>query len=99
MARWKLSLKPTRCFQSQFGDRAAALSLHSPGRALFPFAQSVAARQAADLTKSGIMVGLGEAREEVMQVMDDMRSADIDFSSPSGNICSRPANMPRLISF
>lgn len=30
-------------------------------------------------TKSGIMVGLGEAREEVMQVMDDMRTADIDF--------------------
>ena len=30
-------------------------------------------------TKSGIMVGLGETREEVMQVMDDMRSADIDF--------------------
>ncbi|WP_395685542.1 lipoyl synthase [Aestuariivirga sp.] len=30
-------------------------------------------------TKSGIMVGLGEIREQVMQVMDDMRSADIDF--------------------
>ena len=30
-------------------------------------------------TKSGIMVGLGEAREEVLQVMDDMRSAGIDF--------------------
>lgn len=30
-------------------------------------------------TKSGIMVGLGEAREEVLQVMDDMRSAAIDF--------------------
>jgi len=30
-------------------------------------------------TKSGIMVGLGEAREEVMQVMDDMRSAGVDF--------------------
>lgn len=30
-------------------------------------------------TKSGIMVGLGETREEVMQVMDDMRSANIDF--------------------
>ncbi|MFZ3034389.1 MAG: lipoyl synthase [Parvibaculum sp.] len=30
-------------------------------------------------TKSGIMVGLGETREEVQQVMDDMRSADIDF--------------------
>ena len=30
-------------------------------------------------TKSGIMVGLGEAREELLQVMDDMRSASIDF--------------------
>jgi lipoyl synthase len=30
-------------------------------------------------TKSGIMVGLGEEREEVLQVMDDMRSASIDF--------------------
>ena len=30
-------------------------------------------------TKSGIMVGLGETRDEVMQVMDDMRSAGIDF--------------------
>ena len=30
-------------------------------------------------TKSGIMVGLGESREEVLQVMDDMRSASIDF--------------------
>lgn len=30
-------------------------------------------------TKSGIMVGLGEEREEVLQVMDDMRSADVDF--------------------
>ena len=30
-------------------------------------------------TKSGLMVGLGEQRLEVHQVMDDMRSADIDF--------------------
>ncbi len=30
-------------------------------------------------TKSGIMVGLGEARNEVQQVMDDLRSADVDF--------------------
>ncbi len=30
-------------------------------------------------TKSGIMVGLGESKEEVRQVMDDMRDADIDF--------------------
>ena len=30
-------------------------------------------------TKSGIMVGLGESKEEVMQVMDDLRAADVDF--------------------
>ncbi len=30
-------------------------------------------------TKSGLMVGLGEKKEEILQVMDDMRSADIDF--------------------
>jgi lipoic acid synthetase len=30
-------------------------------------------------TKSGIMVGLGEGREEVLQVMDDLRAADVDF--------------------
>jgi lipoic acid synthetase len=30
-------------------------------------------------TKSGLMVGLGESKEEVMQVMDDMRSAGVDF--------------------
>ena len=30
-------------------------------------------------TKSGIMVGLGESQSEIYQVMDDMRSADIDF--------------------
>jgi lipoic acid synthetase len=30
-------------------------------------------------TKSGLMVGLGEEREEILQVMDDMRSAQVDF--------------------
>ena len=30
-------------------------------------------------TKSGIMVGLGEQRDEVLQVMDDLRAADVDF--------------------
>ncbi len=30
-------------------------------------------------TKSGIMVGLGEMKEEVLQVMDDMRAANVDF--------------------
>jgi len=30
-------------------------------------------------TKSGIMVGLGEERNEILQLMDDLRSADVDF--------------------
>ena len=30
-------------------------------------------------TKSGLMVGLGETRAEIMQVMDDLRIADVDF--------------------
>ncbi|HEV2504053.1 MAG TPA: lipoyl synthase [Mesorhizobium sp.] len=30
-------------------------------------------------TKSGIMVGLGEERHEILQLMDDLRSADVDF--------------------
>ena len=30
-------------------------------------------------TKSGIMVGLGEEKQGVQQVMDDMRAADVDF--------------------
>ena len=33
----------------------------------------------ATFTKSGLMVGLGETREEVMQVMDDLRAANVDF--------------------
>ncbi|WP_442753704.1 lipoyl synthase [Methylocystis sp. JAN1] len=30
-------------------------------------------------TKSGLMLGLGETRNEIMQVMDDMRAAEVDF--------------------
>ncbi len=41
--------------------------------------QSVKERDPTQFTKSGLMVGLGETREEVMQVMDDMRSANVDF--------------------
>lgn len=41
--------------------------------------ERVKERDPNQFTKSGLMVGLGETKEEVMQVMDDMRSADIDF--------------------
>ncbi|MGF1543617.1 MAG: lipoyl synthase [Parvularculaceae bacterium] len=41
--------------------------------------ERVKERDPQQFTKSGLMVGLGESREEVMQVMDDMRSAGVDF--------------------
>lgn len=41
--------------------------------------EKVKERDPSQFTKSGLMVGLGESKEEVMQVMDDMRSAGIDF--------------------
>jgi lipoic acid synthetase len=45
-------------------------------------------------TKSGIMVGLGEAREEVMQVMDDMRSAGVDFITIGQYLQPSPRHAP-----
>ena len=41
--------------------------------------ERVKERDPAQFTKSGLMVGLGETKEEVMQVMDDMRAAGVDF--------------------
>jgi len=41
--------------------------------------QRVKELDASMFTKSGIMAGLGEERHEVLQVMDDLRSADVDF--------------------
>ncbi len=41
--------------------------------------QRVKELDASMFTKSGIMVGLGEDRQGVLQVMDDMRAADVDF--------------------
>ncbi|AEI37068.1 lipoyl synthase [Zymomonas mobilis] len=41
--------------------------------------EKVKERDPSIFTKSGLMLGLGEARLEVHQVMDDMRQADIDF--------------------
>jgi lipoic acid synthetase len=41
--------------------------------------QQVKERDPSMFTKSGIMVGLGEERNEVLQVMDDLRAAQVDF--------------------
>lgn len=43
-------------------------------------------------TKSGIMVGLGETKEEVLQVMDDLRSADVDFMTIGQYLQPTPAH-------
>lgn len=45
-------------------------------------------------TKSGIMVGLGEEKGEVYQVMDDMRSADIDFMTIGQYLQPTPKHHP-----
>ena len=41
--------------------------------------QQVKERDPSQFTKSGLMLGLGEERDEVVQVMDDLRSAGVDF--------------------
>ena len=45
-------------------------------------------------TKSGLMVGLGENRMEVLQVMDDMRSADVDFLTVGQYLQPTPKHCP-----
>ena len=45
-------------------------------------------------TKSGVMLGLGEARLEVHQVMDDMRSAGIDFLTMGQYLQPTPKHTP-----
>lgn len=45
-------------------------------------------------TKSGLMVGLGETREEVLQVMDDLRSADVDFLTIGQYLQPTPKHHP-----
>jgi lipoic acid synthetase len=45
-------------------------------------------------TKSGLMVGLGEEKREVYQVMDDMRSADVDFLTIGQYLQPTPRHAP-----
>ena len=45
-------------------------------------------------TKSGIMVGLGETMDEVLQVMDDLRSAEVDFMTIGQYLQPTPAHAP-----
>jgi lipoic acid synthetase len=45
-------------------------------------------------TKSGLMVGLGEAKQEVAQVMDDLRSAEVDFLTIGQYLQPTPKHHP-----
>lgn len=45
-------------------------------------------------TKSGIMVGLGETKEEVLQVMDDLRAAQVDFMTIGQYLQPTPKHAP-----
>ncbi len=47
-------------------------------------------------TKSGLMVGLGETKEEVLQVMDDLRAAQIDFVTIGQYLQPTPNHAPVL---
>ncbi len=53
-----------------------------PGARYFASLQLLATVKQRDptiFTKSGLMVGLGESRAEILQVLDDLRAADVDF--------------------
>tara|TARA_B100000963_G_C22629205_1_gene673990 strand:+ start:1767 stop:2705 length:939 start_codon:yes stop_codon:yes gene_type:complete len=45
-------------------------------------------------TKSGLMVGLGENKDEIIQVMDDLRSADVDFITIGQYLQPSPRHHP-----
>ncbi|OFW75939.1 MAG: lipoyl synthase [Alphaproteobacteria bacterium RIFCSPLOWO2_01_FULL_45_8] len=47
-------------------------------------------------TKSGIMVGLGEERGEIYQVMDDLRAADVDFMTIGQYLQPTPKHHPLM---
>ena len=45
-------------------------------------------------TKSGIMVGLGENKNEILQVMDDLRIANVDFLTIGQYLQPSPKHYP-----
>ncbi len=68
-----------------------------PGARYFTSLQLLAKAKELDadlFTKSGIMVGLGEARQAVHQVMDDLRAADVDFLTIGQYLQPTPKHHP-----
>lgn len=56
--------------------------------------ERVKERDASQFTKSGLMVGLGESKEEVGQVMDDLRAAKVDFVTIGQYLQPTPKHAP-----
>jgi lipoic acid synthetase len=56
--------------------------------------ERVKTRDPAIFTKSGLMVGLGETKPEIMQVMDDMRSAGVEFLTLGQYLQPTPRHAP-----
>ncbi len=56
--------------------------------------ERVKERDPSRFTKSGIMVGLGEEKREISQVMDDMRSAEVDFLTIGQYLQPTPRHHP-----
>ena len=68
-----------------------------PGARYFASLQLLAKTKELDpgiFTKSGIMVGLGETRQQVSQVMDDLRAADVDFLTMGQYLQPTPKHHP-----
>ncbi len=68
-----------------------------PGARYFTSLQLLARVKQLDgavFTKSGLMVGLGETREEILQVMDDLRAADVDFLTVGQYLQPTPKHAP-----
>ncbi len=68
-----------------------------PGARYFTSLQLLASVKAADpagFTKSGLMVGLGETDDEVAQVMDDLRAAEVDFLTIGQYLQPTPKHAP-----
>ena len=83
MAPSKPWLRPVPISSTTISDSAGEIPHGAPGRPLLRFYSSAAEGEKNStpqmFTKSGIMVDLGEQRDEVLQVMDDLRAADVDF--------------------
>ena len=86
--------RPARRAQPQHGNRAPPLQAGPPGADYahsLEFLKQFKARYPDVKTKSGLMVGLGETDEEILDVMRDLRAHDVEmltigqYLAPSGH--------------